>query len=127
MGVDFSKLVLAPAMATFAKPVTVTPTASQPNAASYPARGIWTVQNTTIMGESGNVFSTVNLKFGIRFADYPATLPAQGDVITTTAANLPLGYWQGQIDPNAGIDFVIDDVTPDGQGGAVIGVRRVVQ
>lgn len=126
MGVDFSKLVLAPAMATFAKPVTVTPLASQPNAAPYPARGIWSVMSTNILGESGNVFSTVNLKFGIRFADYPIDIPAQGDYISSAASNLPLGYWQGQIDPTTAIDFIIDNVTPDGQGGATIDVKRVV-
>jgi hypothetical protein len=126
MGVDFSKLVLSPAMATFAKPVTVTPLASQPNAAPYSARGIWSVQSTSILGESGNIFSTVNLKFGVRFGDYPVELPAQGDLISSKAADLPLGYWQGQIDPTVGIDFIIDNVTPDGQGGAVIDVKRVV-
>lgn len=126
MGVDFSSLVLAPAMATFAKPVTVTPNASQPNAAPYTARGIWTVQNTSIIGESGNVFSTVNLKLGIRIADYPAAIPAQNDWISSAASDLPLGYWQGQIDPTSVIDFLIDNVTPDGQGGIVLDVKRVV-
>jgi hypothetical protein len=126
MGIDFSSLVLAPAMATFAKPVTITPIMSQPNAAPYAARGIWTVQNTQIIGEMGNIVSTVNLKFGIRLAEYPVTL-AQGDWITTTAKNLPLGYWQGDVDPNSAIDFIVDDVTPDGQGGLVIDVKRVIR
>lgn len=126
MGIDFSALVLAPAMATFAKPVTITPLASQPLAAPYCARGIWSVISTTIIGEMGNPFSTVNLKFGIRWADYPAAAPAQGDWITVAAKDLPLGYWEGQIDPNAAIDFIIDNVTPDGQGGAEMIVKRVV-
>jgi hypothetical protein len=126
MGIDFSSLVLAPAMATFANPVLVTPLASQPNAAPYSARGIWSVQETTIIGEASNTFSTVNITFGIRWAEYPATAPSQGDWISTPAKRLPLGYWQGQIDPEAVIDFVIDDVTPDGQGGAKLWLKRVI-
>lgn len=126
MGIDFSSLVLAPAMATFAKPVLVTPVVSQPNAAPYSGRGIWTVQETTIIGEMNNTFSTVNLILGIRWAEFPAVGPSQGDWITIAAKQLPLGYWQGQIDPNANIDFVIDDVTPDGQGGAKLSLKRVI-
>lgn len=123
---DFSKLVLAPAMAVFSKPVTVTPQRSNPNAAPYSARGVWTVQSTLIIGEMGAPFSSVNLKFGIRFADYPARVPVQGDWITTASCNLPLGYWEGEVDPNANIDFIIDDIIPDGQGGAALTLKRVI-
>ncbi|MGY3278130.1 head-tail joining protein [Bradyrhizobium sp. S3.7.6] len=127
MGVDFSKLVLAPAMATFAKPVTVTPVVSQPNAAPYTARGIWTIQNTQILGESGNIYSTVNIKLGIRLADFPATAPGQGDKITTLASDLPLGLLDGALDPTITyIDFLLDDVTPDGQGGLSLSLKRVI-
>lgn len=126
MSIDFSSLVLAPAMATFANPVLITPIVSQPNAAPYTARGIWSVYETTIIGEMNNAFSTVNLKIGIRWADFTAATPVQGDWISTPAKNLPLGYWEGQIDPNANIDFIIDDVTPDGQGGAKLTVKRIV-
>jgi hypothetical protein len=71
MGIDFSSLVLAPAMATFAKPVLVTPLASQPNAAPYSARGIWTVQEHDDHRRDGNTFSTVNLVWH-SLGDYPA-------------------------------------------------------
>jgi hypothetical protein len=124
MSIDFASLVLAPAMATFAQPVTITPSVSQPSAAPYSARGIWSVVSTSIIGESGNIFSTVNLKLGVSFTDYPIML-AQGDWITVAASVLPLGYWQGEYIPNANIDFIVDNVTPDGQGGAMIDVKRI--
>lgn len=125
MGIDFSSLVLAPAMATFAKPVLIVPQVSQPNAAPYSARGIWTVQEQTLVSAE-DTFTSTSIVLGIRWVDFPATGPAEGDMLHTSARNLPLGYWQGQIDPDATIEFMIDAVTPDGQGGAKITLKRIV-
>lgn len=124
MGIDFSGLVLSPAMATFGRPVLITPLRSLPNAAPYSARGVWTVESTSILTEDGGALSSDRVKFGIRLLDYMSA-PKQGDWISTTAGNLPLGFWQGDIDPNANIDFVVDDYTPDGQGGALLILKRI--
>jgi hypothetical protein len=123
--IDFSALVLAPCMEVFAKPVTVTPTKSQPLAAPYDARGIWHVDNVKIVTEDGGTFSNRTIKLSVLMADFTAT-PAQGDWISTEAKHLPLAYWQGDIDPNSNIDFVIDDQSPDGQGGASLILKRIV-
>ena len=126
MSVDFSSLVLAPAMAVFGRPVTITPKASLPNAAPYDARGIWTITSVDIPTDAGGIMSTVSLKFGVRMADFPAAL-AQEDWLRTKVSDLPLGYWQGSIDPNSYLDFAIVNTTPDGQGGMVCLVKRVVR
>jgi hypothetical protein len=122
--IDFSQLVLAPCMMVFGAPITVTPTKSQPLASPYAASGVWHVENINIVTEDGGNFSNRTVKLGIRLADF-AVCPTQGDWITTEARNLPLAYWQGDVDPNSSIDFVIDDQNPDGQGGASLTLKRI--
>lgn len=124
MGIDFAALVLAPAMGVFGRPVLIMPLQSQPLAAPYPARGVWTIEDVSIVTEDGGKFSSITLKFGIRLADFTIA-PKQGDWISTAANQLPLAYWQGDVDPKANIDFIIDNFTPDGQGGAVLILKRV--
>ena len=123
--VDFSALVLGPNMSVFGKPILVTPTTSQPNAIPYPARGVWAVSSSSIMTEAGNMLSTFGLKLSIKMDEFVVP-PAQGDWITVAAADLPLGYWQGTLLPNANLDFEVDDITPDGQGAAVLVLSRIV-
>lgn len=124
--IDFSALVLAPCMGVFGSPVTVTPSRSQPLAAPYVARGVWHVDNVNVITEDGGTFSNRTIKLGIRMADFSVT-PTQGDWITTSTANLPLAYWEGEVDKGESIDFVIDDQNPDGQGGASLVLKRVVR
>jgi len=125
MTTDFSSLVLAPCMAVFAPPITITPIISNPsNPAPYPARGVFTVQQTDLPTEDGGIFNMTTLKFGIRLAEFPL-MPAQGDWITANAADIPMGYWQGSIVPTGEIDFIIDKINGDGQGGAALIVKRV--
>lgn len=102
--IDFGALVLGPAMATFAQPITVTP--QQPGAVRYPARGSYSSRPVEIQISDGNVQRSHEIKLGIRLSEFPA-LPAQGDVITMT---------QGS--------FVIYDVMIDGQGGADLSIRQ---
>lgn len=122
---DFSSLVLAPAMSVFGKPVSILPIASRPLGPSYGARGVWTVSAVSIITEDGGTLSNRSLKFGIRLGEFPAP-PKQGDWVSTLVHHLPLGYWEGDIDPNANIDFMVDDVQPDGQGGVTLTLKRRV-
>jgi hypothetical protein len=124
MPTDFSGLVLAPAMAAFALPVTITPLVSQKNAAPYAAQGIWTITDLDLVLEDGEAFSNRTLKFGIRLSDY-VVAPKQGDWVTSAVKYLPLTYWQGDFDPTSDIDLIVDDVRPDGQGGATLILKRV--
>lgn len=122
--VDFSSLVLTPCQDAFGKPVTVTPKASQPFGQPYPARGIWTVEHLDVPLEDGGTLSSRTLKLGIRLAEFSFS-PRQGDWISTVACELPLTYWQGEFQAGANIDFLIDDLHPDGQGGAELILKRV--
>jgi hypothetical protein len=125
MAMDFSALCLAPQMAVFGRKVTVTPLQSFPLGAPYAVNGIFTVTQVSIPTDDGGFLSSVALKLGIRMSDFAIPL-LQGDLISTEVINLPLGYWQGIIDPTISLDFIIDDSTPDGQGGAVCVLKRVL-
>ncbi len=100
MPVDFSSLVLAPCMATFAIPITVTPTVSQPGAQGYAAQGIWDVREVDVVLEDGSTLASKTYIVGIRLAEY-AVAPRNGDGIVINGNN-----------------YIIDQMRPDGQGGA---------
>lgn len=121
--VDFSRLVLKPAMDTFARRFTVTPVKSDPFGAPYCARGIWTITQADLVLDDGSTMSSRTLKLGIRLCDFPQS-PKQGDWITTPVRELPLSYWQGDLDPTADIDLEIVDNQPDGQGGSTLVCKR---
>ena len=104
--IDFGGLVLAPAMAVFARPVTVTPLVSQPGAAAYPARGVWAVRAIDVPLEDGTIMNSKVLTLGIRTAEF-AVRPRKGDQIEVLA--------HGSL-PRVGI-CLVDDTNPDGQGG----------
>lgn len=123
MSVDLSGLVLAPCMSVWGRPATVTPIVSQPNGGSYTARGVWTVKVTDIILEDNTVFSNRKITYGVRLADFEFAIK-EGDWITTPVSQLPLAYWQGDLAPDAVIDFVVDDATPDGQGHSVLTLKR---
>ena len=46
--------------------------------------------------------------------------PSEGDLVTTDASLLPLGYDRALPVAN----FVIDNATPDGQGGSALTLRK---
>ena len=79
-GIDWSALVLGPAMATFGQPVTVTPTVSQPGAPAYAATGVYTSKPVQIPLEGGGYHSTVEPRLGIQLAAF-AVMPMQGDTV----------------------------------------------
>jgi hypothetical protein len=126
MGTDFSALVLGPCVAVFGWPALVTPLKSQPNAKPYSANGIWTITDIDIPLDDGEVMSNRTLKFGIRLSDFTVA-PKQGDWITASVQYLPLTYWQGDFDPGSNIDLIVDDVRPDGQGGATLVLKRITK
>ena len=104
--IDFD-LVLAPALAVFGQPITVTPVASQKGGAPYQARGSYSSKQVDIPLDNGTYHSTIQRKLGVRLADFPVA-PKQDDEIAMA---------QGS--------FVISDIVPDGQGGADIWLRNV--
>src|SRR5215470_2380175 len=122
--IDFSSLVLAPAMDVFAAPITVTPLSSQPQSPIYSARGVWTIKPVDIITENSGVLSDRVITLGIRLADFTVP-PNVGDRIGTTAGGLPLLFDPTEYPPDSPLDFVIDDVTADGQGGVVLTLKRI--
>lgn len=100
MPVDFSALVLAPNMSTFAVPITITPVRSQPGQPAYVAEGIWSTVDMDVMLEDGSKLASTTLQLGIRLADF-AVLPQPSDQVTFGANE----------------KYLIDIVRDDGQGG----------
>jgi hypothetical protein len=97
--IDFSSLVLAPAMNTFARPATVTPSVSQPGAPAYAVRGIFTRQNIDVPVEDG-IMSSATLTFDVRLAEIVQE-PVPGDRLALD-----------------GVNYLIDDTDFDGNGGS---------
>jgi hypothetical protein len=122
MPVDFSGLTLLSCENAFAIPITVDPVVSQPGKGAYQNRGIWDVRHIDVMLEQGMI-STRNITLGIRLAEYPDPPPAQGDYVLMvtsilfTIPGVPLG---------TALSLKVDDVRPDGQGGAYLNLKRVV-
>ncbi len=105
---DWSSLVLSPAMLVFGQPITLAPVASQPGKPAYAAQGVYASKAVQIPLEDGGYHSTVQPTLGIRLADY-AVAPMQGDTIAIPA----LGA------------FEVVDIIPDGQGGADVVLRAL--
>lgn len=99
--IDFSALVLRPAMAVFGRPITVTPTKSQPAAAPYPAVGVFRAQAIDLAMEDGQLVTTTKYTLGIRRSSFTIQVRA-GDQIA---------FDDGRV-------FTVDRYHPDGQGGA---------
>lgn len=120
MPVDFSALVLAPNMGTFAIDVMIDPIKSQPLAPPYRARGILTSQQVNVVLENGAVLSDQQTTLGIRRADKHAdgttmwvALPMRGDgCATLDTAGVPIE------------NFWIADIDADRQGGHKLQLRK---
>ena len=120
--IDFSSLVLSPAMLVFGQPITITPVKSQPGAPAYgktPAgaalTGVYASKKVEIQLESGLFHSTVQPTLGLRLADFVVP-PKQGDLVTIPAYGMS---------PALG-SFSFADISPDGQGGADCELRLKV-
>lgn len=112
--IDFDALVLTTCQNTFARPIVVTPTKSQPNAAPYNARGIWTARPVEIAMEDSSVMISQDLTLGIRRAEF-AIMVEQGDTIEIPAA--------GSM-PRVGV-CAIDKINRDGQGDVELALKVV--
>ena len=116
--INFDALVLAPAMANFAGPVMIAPVNSQPGAPPYVARGSYASKPVEIALEgSDDYHRTQHMTLGIRLSEF-AVAPRQGDTmvrlpgVPSTSGTLPEGT------------FEIYDLELDGQGGAMLTLRK---
>lgn len=98
--IDFSALVLGPCQDVFGVSITIDPLKSQPSVPPYDARGIWTVKDVDVIMEDGTVLASKSYEIGVRLSEYPIP-PVKTDQVTVNANT-----------------YAIDEVRPDGQGGA---------
>ena len=111
--IDFSALVLAPGMAVFGREVIITPTVSQPLAAPYAARGVFTSTSQDVPMQDGSVLCDQKTTLDIRLAEFPAR-PEQNDRVTISDDGVEY----------AGVTFWIAATDIDGQGGMKLTLRR---
>ncbi len=104
---DFDRLVIAPLMGIFGKPIIVTPTVSQPGMPSYVARGDFRISNIDMSLLGGGIESTQTIAIGLRKADFLVFVVPE-DVITVD-----------------GVDYLVDDTDDDPQGHSIVTLKRV--
>ena len=112
-GVNFSTLVYLPAYDLFARPVTFFPYASQPAAASYLGRGIYTTRALRIVGMDGAVLTDQETILDIREVEF-TVLPQQFDRLTIGPAD------EG---PALG-EFEVVSATTNGGGETTLVLRK---
>jgi hypothetical protein len=115
MGLNMSALVKLPVMDVFARPITVTPIASQPGAGSYPNRGYFGTSAIDVAAEDGSVISDQTTFLDIRDAEF-AIVPVQLDVIDIPA--------DGDVPPEGAWEVV--DSSSDGGGLTTLTIRKLL-
>lgn len=121
--IDFAALTLAPCIDIFARPIIITPQASQPARREsgvtilpgqpYASRGVWASRPIDVPTEEG-IMSSQAHTLGIQARDFTIQ-PAPGDLVEIPAA--------GSL-PRIGL-CEIEDTDDDGQGGTVLSVKVI--
>lgn len=114
MGLDMSALVKLPAMDVFARPIDVTPIASQPGAGAYRARGYLGTAPLDVGAEDGSVISDQQTYLDVRDAEF-SVVPRQRDVIHIPA--------DGTVPPAGRYEVV--DSSADGGGLTTLIIRKL--
>lgn len=129
MPINFDELVLGPSVDVFGIPIVLTPTASQPGQPAYssdvngnPLLAIWSVKDVDVMLNDGALLATKTLELGIQYSRFSVP-PRRGDGVQITLTEFMIAQL-GQAPVNRGFanpaNYTIDQVRPDGQGGARI-------
>jgi hypothetical protein len=114
MGVDLSGNLLEPVYGEWARPITVTPLASQPGAPAYPGYGVYDTNGLTYNADIGMIVVDQRTIVDIIEADFPV-LPRQGDQI-----NIP-----ADVSGPALGDFEITETASDGGGETTLTLRKL--
>lgn len=95
MAINFSEAIYLVAQDTFSVPCTFHPLFSQPDGASFDARGIFDTRQLDVVAEDGTMFADQQTIFDIREAEF-AILPQQKDRVTIPfdANGAPLGTYE---------------------------------
>lgn len=116
MAVNFSTLVYLPNFDMFARPVTITPLASQPGLPAYTARGIYDTRGIDVQAEDGSIVSDQQTILDIRDEEF-GVIPDQLDRI-----HIPF-------DPDAGRDlgdFEVVNTENNGGGETTLVIRKLM-
>ena len=116
MAVNFSDLVYLPNFDMFARPIVVTPLASQPGVPSFSNRGIYDTRPIDVQAEDGSIVSDQQTILDVRDEEF-GTVPTQLDRI-----NIPA-------DPDAGPalgDFEVVLTEANGGGETTLVIRKLV-
>lgn len=116
MPVNFSTLVYLPNYELFARPVIITPLASQPGLPSYPARGIYDTRAIDVQAEDGSIISDAQTILDVRDVEF-AVLPDQLDRIQIPA--------DAQAGPDLG-EYEVTSVAGNGGGETTLVLRKVL-
>jgi hypothetical protein len=116
MAVNFSTLVYLPNYDMFARPVTITPLASQPGAPAYAARGIYDTRPIDVQAEDGSIISDQQTILDVRDAEF-SVVPEQLDRIA-----IPFDINGG---PDLG-EFEVTDTEANGGGETTLVIRKIV-
>lgn len=110
MALNFPTLIYLPCMEVFARPVTITPLASQPGLAPYGARGIFDTNSMDVESdlEEDVFYSTARTELDILQAEF-SVLPMQGDRISIADDELLPGG-----------EFVVSDIGDKGNAGGEV-------
>jgi hypothetical protein len=114
MGLDMSSAVKLPVMDVLARPVDVTPVASQPGAGSYRARGYLGANPLDVQAEDGSVITQQQTYLDVRDREF-AVVPRQRDVIDIPA--------DGMTEPAGRFEVV--DAHSDGGGLTMLIIRKL--
>lgn len=116
MAVNFPTLVYLPNFDLFARPITITPLASQPGLPAYNARGIYDTRPIDVQAEDGSIISEQQTILDVLEAEF-SVVPDQLDRIHIPA------------DPDAGRDlgdFEVTNSETNGGGETTLVIRKIV-
>jgi hypothetical protein len=113
MAINWSTQVYAPQYSTFARPVTFTPTKSQPSESAYSGRGIYGTVSVDVIGEDQTIISDARTILDVLESDF-SVVPVQGDRV-----NIPANIGM----PALG-EFEITDANTNGGGETTLFLRK---
>jgi hypothetical protein len=117
MAVNFSTLVYLPNFDMFARPINVTPLASQPGMPAYFARGIYDTRPVDVQALDGSIISDQQTILDVRDEEF-SVVPEQLDRI-----NIPPDADAG----NVGVgDYEVTDTESNGGGETTLVLRKVM-
>jgi hypothetical protein len=116
MALDFSTLVYLPNFDMFARPITVTPLASQPGMPAFGGRGIYDTRPIDVQAQDGSIFSDQQTILDVRDVEF-SVVPEQLDQI-----HIP--YDPASNSPDLGT-FEVTHTEANGGGETTLIIRKV--